>query len=119
MGNLTFLKFDEPGARRERVPLAERLLADATRFAEWDAEEPPDGKVRTGAWQAKPGTTRFIKGGVREFCYIVSGLCELVEDGKDPIRLQAGDAFVMKPGYVGKWRCLETTRTILIVYGVD
>jgi len=42
---------------------------------------------------------------------------ELIEDGKEPIRVQAGDAFVMKPDYVGQWRCIETTRKIWIIYG--
>jgi uncharacterized cupin superfamily protein len=42
---------------------------------------------------------------------------ELIEDGKEPIRIQAGDNFVMKPDYVGKWRCIETTRKIWIIYG--
>jgi uncharacterized cupin superfamily protein len=31
--------------------------------------------------------------------------------------VQAGDAFVMKPDFVGVWRCIETTRKIWIIYG--
>jgi len=39
------------------------------------------------------------------------GLTQVIEHS------QAGDAFVMKPDYVGKWRCIETTRKIWIIYG--
>ena len=58
-----------------------------------------------------------IKGGVWEFCHILSGVSELIEDGKAPIRVRAGDSFVMKPDYVGQWRCIETTRKIWLIYG--
>ena len=117
MSNLAFFKFDNLGPGRESAPLPERLLAGDPRFTNGDVNQSPDGKVRTGVWQTTPGTLRSIKGGVWEFCYILSGVSELIEDGKQPIRVQAGDAFVMKPDYVGKWRCIETTRKIWIVYG--
>jgi uncharacterized cupin superfamily protein len=117
VSNLTFFKLDNLGPGRESAPLPERLLAGDPRFTNWDVEQSPDAKVRTGVWQTTPGTIRSIKGGVWEFCYILSGVSELIEDGKQPIRVQAGDAFVMKPDYVGKWRCIETTRKIWIVYG--
>ena len=51
-----------------------------------------------------------------EFCYILSGVSEVTEDGKPPVRVQAGDAFVMKPDFTGVWRCIETTRKIWVVY---
>ena len=119
MSNLTFFKPDNLGPGRESAPLPERLLAGDPRFTSWDVEKSPDGKVRTGVWEITPGTIRSIKGGVWEFCHILSGVSELIEDGREPIRVQAGDAFVMKPDYVGKWRCIETTRKIWIVYGGD
>jgi uncharacterized protein len=117
MSNLTFFKLDDLGPGRESGPLPERLLAGDPRFTSWDVEQTADGKLRTGVWEVTPGTIRSIKGGVWEYCHILSGVSELIEDGKEPIRIQAGDNFVMKPDYVGKWRCIETTRKIWIVYG--
>jgi uncharacterized cupin superfamily protein len=117
MSNLTFFKLNNLGPGRESGPLPERLIAGDPRFMNWDVEQTTDGKVRTGVWETTPGTIRSIKGGVWEFCYILSGVSELIEDGKEPIRVQAGDSFVMKPDYVGKWRCIETTRKIWIIYG--
>ncbi|MBI5275775.1 MAG: cupin domain-containing protein [Burkholderiales bacterium] len=119
MSNLTFFKLDDLGPGRAGVPLPERLIAGDPRFTSWDVEQSPDGRVRTGVWETTPGTMRSIKGGVWEFCYILSGVSELIEDGKEPVRVTAGDAFVMKPDYVGVWRSIETTRKIWIVYGGD
>jgi hypothetical protein len=117
MSNLTLFKLDNPGAGRESAPLPERLIAGNPRFTNWDVEKSPDGKVRTGIWQTTPGQYRSIKGGVFEVCYILSGVSELIEDGKPAVRVKAGDAFVMNPDFVGVWRCVETTRKIWIVYG--
>ena len=39
------------------------------------------GKVRTGIWEATPGTTISMKGETFEFCHILSGRCEISEDG--------------------------------------
>ena len=117
MSNLTFFKLNNLGAGRESGPVPERLLTGDPRFTNWDVDQSTDGKVRTGVWETTPGTLRSIKGGVWEFCYILSGVSELVEDGGKTYRVQAGDAFVMKPDWVGVWRCIETTRKIWTTYG--
>ena len=40
--------------------------------------------------------------------------CEavVIEDGAPPRRIQAGDSFVMEPGFKGAGRVLETTRKL-------
>jgi len=116
MSNLTLFNFDNLGAARDGAPLPERLLEGNPRFRNWDVETSPDEKVRTGVWETSPGTYRSIKGGVWEFCHILSGVSEITEEGKPPVRVQAGDAFVMKPDFVGIWRCIETTRKVWVVY---
>lgn len=116
MSKLAFFKFDNLGTPRERAPLPERLLEGNPTLRNWDVDTTSDGKVSTGVFEVTPGTVRSIKGETWEFCYILSGISELTEDGKEPIRIQAGDAFVMQPGYLGKWRCVETTRKIWVVY---
>jgi uncharacterized cupin superfamily protein len=32
-----------------------------------------------------------------------------------PDLARAGDAFVTKPGFIGVWRCVETTRKVWVV----
>jgi uncharacterized protein len=117
MSNLTVFQLDNLGAGEQRNPLPERLLEGNPVYTNWDVAQSPDGKVRTGVWQTTPGTCRSIKGGVFELCYILSGISEITEDGKQPIRVKAGDVFVMKPDFVGVWRCIETTRKVWLIYG--
>jgi uncharacterized protein len=71
--------------------------------------------VKTGIWEATPGENRSIKGETFEYCHILSGVVELTEEGKEPRIFRGGDSFVMKPGYVGVWKTIETVRKIYIV----
>ena len=116
MSNLTFFKFNDLGTAREGGPLPERVIEGNAKFKNWDVDRSADEKVRAGVWETTPGTYKSIKGGTWEFCYILSGVSEITEDGKQPIRVQAGDSFVMKPDFTGVWRCIETTQKIWVVY---
>ena len=116
MSNLTFFKYDNLGTAREGGPLPERVIEGDAKFKNWDVEQSADEKVRAGVWETTPGTFRSIKGGTMEFCYILSGVSEITEDGKPPVWVKAGDAFVMKPDFTGVWRCIETTQKIWVVY---
>jgi len=64
--------------------------------------------------KATPGVTRSIKGETFEFCHILSGLVEITPDGGQPVVYKAGDSFVMKPGFVGVWKTIETVRKIYV-----
>ncbi|SCX81331.1 cupin domain-containing protein [Microvirga guangxiensis] len=114
MSNLTFFKLDDLGEARDGEPLSGRLIDGNPRFKTWDIETSPDGRVSAGVWEASPGAYRSIKGNTWEFCSILSGVSELTEDGKPTVRLQAGDTFVMKPGFEGTWRVIETTRKLWV-----
>lgn len=116
MSNLTFFKYNDLGTARVGGPLPERLMEGDPVFKNWDVDRSNDEKVRAGVWETTPGTYRSVKGGTWEFCYILSGVSEVIEDGKPPVRVQAGDAFVMKPDFIGVWRCIETTQKIWVVY---
>jgi len=80
-------------------------------------EAAKDGKVRTGVWQATPGETVSIKGETFEFCHILEGHVEIEEEGKAPVAYRAGDSFIMKPGFRGIWRTIETARKIYVIVG--
>lgn len=114
MTNLTFFKLDDLGEARDGKPLPERLVDGDPRFKTWDIETTADGRVMAGVWEATPGAYRSIKGDTWEFCSILSGVSELIEDGKPAVRVQAGDTFVMKPGFEGTWRVIETTRKLWV-----
>ncbi len=72
--------------------------------------------MRAGVWESTPGVNRSIKGDTWEFCLILSGVVELTEDGQPPGRpTRPADCFIMKPGYTGTWRTLETVRKVWIM----
>ena len=101
-------------APRESAPLPERLIAGNPSFRTWAQDVARDEMIHTGVWEATPGETRSIKGETFEFCHILSGMVEITPEGGEPIVYQAGDSFVMKPGFVGVWKTIETVRKIYV-----
>ncbi|SMO80852.1 cupin domain-containing protein [Paracoccus laeviglucosivorans] len=100
------------------VPDAERLISGSPEFATWEMDTARDGRIRTGVWQATPGETRSVKGETFEFCHIIQGVVQLIPaDGSDALTFRAGDSFVMKPGFVGVWKTIETVRKIYVIVG--
>jgi uncharacterized cupin superfamily protein len=51
---------------------------------------------------------------VYEFCYILFGKVELTPKDGEPVTYGSGDSFVLKPGWVGTWRTIETVRKIYV-----
>ncbi|MGO4406289.1 cupin domain-containing protein [Bosea sp. RAF48] len=96
---------------------ADRLISGDPSFKTWAQDQSRNEPVRTGVWEATPGETRSIKGETVEFCYILSGVVELTEQGQPPRTFSAGDSFVMKPGFVGVWKTIETVRKIYVIVG--
>jgi uncharacterized cupin superfamily protein len=92
----------------------EKLISGAPVYKSWPQDSAKDGRVLTGVWEATPGENHSIKGTTLEFCHIVSGLIEIDEKGGETRSFRAGDSFVMKPGFVGVWRTIETVRKIYV-----
>ncbi|WP_293867456.1 cupin domain-containing protein [uncultured Alsobacter sp.] len=97
--------------------LPERLVAGDPTFRTWAQDSSRDGTVRTGVWEATAGETISIKGETFEFCHILDGILQLTEDGGEPVTYRKGDSFVMKPGFRGVWKTIETVRKIYVVVG--
>ncbi len=118
MSLLVQLDLDPAGepSKRSKCP-PDRLIAGDPDYTTWAQDASRDGTVNTGVWEATPGTNLSIKGETFEYCYILSGVVELTEEGKEPRIFKAGDSFVMKPGYVGTWKTIETVRKIYVVVG--
>lgn len=93
----------------------ERLVQGDPSFKTWAQDASRGETIKTGVWEATPGVNKSIKGDTLEFCHIVSGVIELTEEGQEPRIFRAGDSFVMKPGYVGTWKTIETVRKIYVV----
>ncbi|WJD72190.1 cupin domain-containing protein [Pseudomonas asiatica] len=114
MSGLTFFKLSDPGIGETGAPAADRLVEGAPTWTTWQLDQQSDRNVATGIWEVTPGAYRSVKGTTWEYCHILSGVSELIEDGQLPRRIQAGDSFVMKPGFTGVWKVLETTRKVWV-----
>ncbi|TIP06019.1 MAG: cupin domain-containing protein [Mesorhizobium sp.] len=102
---------------RESNSLPERLIAGNPAFKTWAQDVAKDDLVHTGVWEATPGETRSIKGETFEFCHILSGVVEITPDAGETVTYRAGDSFVMKPGFTGVWKTVETVRKIYVTVG--
>ncbi|MBB3163283.1 cupin domain-containing protein [Rhizobium laguerreae] len=99
---------------RESRPGPERLISGDPSFKTWAQDVARDELIHTGVWEATPGLTRSVKGETFEFCHIIEGVVEITPDGGEPVTYKAGDSFVMKPGFIGTWRTVETVRKIYV-----
>ena len=108
-------ELDKLGAPREYRPPAERVIEGDIVCRNWDVDSAKDGKVRAGVFESTVGVNHAIKGETWEFCLILSGVVEITERGHGPKIFRAGDCFIMKPGYVGTWRTIETVRKVWIM----
>ncbi len=107
-------------AARDATAAPERLLEGAPFYKTWEldtalAEAARWGKIRTGIWESTAGKTISIKGETFEFCHILSGRCEIRENGGETHVFGSGDSFVMKPGFTGSWNTLETVKKIFVI----
>lgn len=117
MSLLQKIDVDPAFAPRESKALPERLIAGDPAFKTWAQDASKGDLVRTGVWEATPGETRSIKGETFEFCHILSGVVEITPDGGEPVVYGAGESFVMKPGFAGVWKTIETVRKIYVAVG--
>lgn len=101
-------------APRESNPLPERLISGNPAFKTWAQDVARGEMIHTGVWEATPGETHSIKGETFEFCHILSGVVELTPENGEPVVYRSGDSFVMKPGFVGIWKTIETVRKIYV-----
>ncbi|EAV41809.1 hypothetical protein SIAM614_31091 [Roseibium aggregatum IAM 12614] len=101
-------------APKTAEPLPEQLISGSPSFKTWAQDASKADKVLTGVWEATPGESHSIKGTTYEFCHILSGVIEIEEKGGEARTFRAGDSFVMKPGFVGIWRTIETVRKIYV-----
>lgn len=114
MSNLVTIDPNPAFAPKEALPQPDRLISGTPAFRTWAQDASRDEKVLTGVWEATPGETHSVKGTVFEYCHILSGKVEIEENGGQTHSFGPGDSFVMKPGFVGVWRTIETVRKIYV-----
>ena len=111
--SLTFKRFDYMAAMMEEGgPNPEKILDGDPKFKTWNIEE-HDG-VFSGVWECTPGAWR-VTYDEWEYCKILSGHSVLLEKGGDIHDLKPGDSIILRPGFKGIWRVIETTRKEYVI----
>lgn len=114
MDALLFLDTDTLGPGEPGAPRPERVIDGAPSNTTWEIEVTPDGTVSTGIWEVQVGSWQVVKE-TWEFCTIIAGVSELIEEGKPPRRITVGDSFLMRPGHSYVWRVIEPTKKIYVI----
>lgn len=94
-------------------PAPDRVLSGDPKFRTWNIEELPGG-LYAGVWESTPGKWN-IQYDEWEYCRILSGVSIITEDGGEAKRMTAGDSFILRPGFIGTWEVIETTRKEYVV----
>lgn len=118
MKNVVRISKSDIGAGIEaRIPAAILLEGDPVTTT-WQADSGTP-RVSMGIWRSEPGKNISRKNGVHEFCYIVEGVAEITdEDGNSEV-YRKGDCFVMKSGFSGTWKTIETIEKFFVTVDVS
>jgi hypothetical protein len=90
----------------DRKPVEPERLLDGAPITETRLDFAHGDNTFAGEWASDVGAWR-VNYDEWEFCHVLEGACELTPDGGEPRRFQAGDSFVIEPGFKGVWRVIE------------
>ncbi len=109
-----FLKFDKTGIAAETgVPAKEKIKSGRPSNKTWNIEDDGNG-LYAGIWESTAGEWA-IDYTEWEFLHILEGVSVLTEDGCEPVKLVAGDSFVIRPGFKGRWKVVEPTKKHYVI----
>lgn len=91
-----------------------RIIRGTPVFTTRNGYESADGTRFAGTWTSTPGAWR-IAYDEWEYCEIQAGVSIVSHDDGRSWRLQAGDRFVIEPGFSGVWEVVETTTKSYVV----
>lgn len=98
----------------EDAPIPADRVAEGSPHAVSRLDYERDGKVFAGEWSASVGAWS-VKYDEWEFCHVLEGACELETSDGQKRRFQAGDSFVIEPGFIGVWRVIEPMRKRFVI----
>ncbi|WP_461162933.1 cupin domain-containing protein [Arthrobacter sp. R4-81] len=73
-----------------------------------------DNGLRTGVWEATPGTFTSTREGYNEICQILSGTATITDENGS-FDIGPGSLFVTPAGWRGSWTVHETLRKMAVV----
>ena len=87
-------------------PDAAKVLSGDPVHTTWSLEE--RDTLYAGLWQSTPGKWR-VSYAEWEYVHILQGRSVLTDQHGTVTTLQAGDSYIIRPGFEGTWEVVETT----------
>jgi uncharacterized cupin superfamily protein len=115
MSHITAIDPAKLGAPILKRPPADRIISGNPDQKSWPVDKARDGSVLAGMWECEPGEWHVNKGTSCEWCYLLEGVVELTDTDGSKKTFKAGDAFLLKDGWVGVWKTVEKVRKYYVV----
>jgi hypothetical protein len=103
-----FLRVNAAGPDGRGLPptthdASDRSIAGATRPCAYTAYTDPSGVFTVGVWACDAGTLAINDLAIDEACYLIDGEVIITDVDGNTERFIAGEAFLLKRGFVGTW----------------
>ena len=80
----------------------------------WNHYAGEDGRLFSGIWESTPGKVK-VDYKEWEFCHFIEGKAVLTNHKGKKWTLQAGDGFLIPPGFKGTWETVEKVRKHYVI----
>jgi uncharacterized cupin superfamily protein len=117
MAGKSVIDFADPAPtvnRRRLADLPDRVVGGDPHHVTELHHESADGVLSAGTWTSTPGKWHAFTGR-EEFCYIVSGHVELIDEAGNAQAFKAGDSFLIPETFRGYWNVIETTTKRFVI----
>lgn len=105
-------KLEATGAPDIDRPAPDRLISGDPEHRTWLLEE-RDG-LFSGIWESTPGKWRVMYE-EWEYFRILSGRSIVTSEAGEVLELNPGDSAILRPGFLGTWEVVETTRKDFVI----
>ncbi len=82
---------------------SDRAVSGATQPQAYTAYTDPSGVFTVGVWACDAGTLAINDLAIDEACYLIDGEVIITDVHGNTERFIAGDAFMLKRGFIGTW----------------
>lgn len=81
----------------------------------WSFFEAEKSSVHCGIWESEPFSKLKSHPDEMEFCYLIEGQVKISDRHGNSSEFNAGDAFVVEPGFDGVWESLTRVRKYYVI----
>lgn len=112
MSRITVL--DQSGTPETGMPGPGKLISGEAQTRTWNQWTGEAERLYCGVWESTPGKV-VVDYAEWEFCHLIEGRVVLTNAAGEAWTLQAGDAFIIPPGFRGTWETVERVRKHYVI----